>query len=397
MKTSAPVTPRLLLLAAFVAVGLIAFQCGRRWPVGDPTAPPPAAAAADPAPAAPPKRPAIVRTSIRAEFNPQSALLIGANEMVRYHQATFKEMVRAVHGRLPIVGFVNDEDEAELGRSLLDEAGVPFQAVSFVKHPLNSMWLRDFAPQFTRWSDGEVRIVQPVYNNPDENDRRPLDNALSTYVGKLLHLEVERVPLIIDGGNLLANGDGLMVTSTRVIERPENRGLSLQDIGQLLQKHYGCRTWVYLRPLANEPTGHVDMCMTFLRRNLVVVGRYDPAYDAVNAAILDEMAEKLSGLATSMGPLQVERIPMPPRTPEGDWRSYCNVLLVNGIILVPSYSGVERATEDAAFDTYARLMPSWKVQRIIADSLVRKRGVLHCVGIGIPGYVNVQPLIREAL
>jgi agmatine/peptidylarginine deiminase len=88
---------------------------------------------------------------------------------------------------------------------------------------------------------------------------------------------------------------------------------------------------------------------------------------------------------------------MPPRTEEGNWRSYCNVLIINGIILMPSYAGVDPALETEARETYTRLMPSWKVVSINSDTLVKKRGVLHCIGITIPGYVNVLPMIGEAL
>ena len=109
------------------------------------------------------------------------------------------------------------------------------------------------------------------------------------------------------------------------------------------------------------------------------------------------MAEKLKGLPTSMGPMVVERIPMPPRSETGDWRSYCNVLLLNGTILMPSYTGVDPALEAEAEAIYRRLMPTWKIEKILSDSLVRKRGVLHCIGITIPGHVNVLPLLGEAL
>lgn len=401
MKTVSILWHRIIELIAFVAVALGAFSAGLLWR-SRPAAPPPNVVASAPAPLetnAPgaTASTALIRTSIRAEFNPQSALLVGANELVRYHQSVFKDVARAAYGRIPIVGFVNDNDEAELGQSLLDEAGLPLDAVNFVKHPLNSMWLRDFGPLFTRWSDGEVHIIHPTYVNPDPNEKRPRDDALAAYVGKVLKLPVERMPLILEGGNLLSNGDGLMVTSTRVVDRPENRHHSLQEIGLMLQKYLGCRTWVYLRPLEGEPTGHADFSVVFLRRNLVVVGRCDPAIDPVNAAILDEMAAKLSGLSTSMGPMVVERIPMPPRTEAGDWRSYCNVLLINGTILMPSFSGVDAAVEAEARATYARLMPNWEIVPINSDSLVRKRGVLHCIGITIPGHVNILPLLGEAL
>lgn len=389
---------RFLQIVAFVAVALAAFEFGVMWQARRGAGQPIANAARKAGSAGLSSHSAtIIRTSIRAEFNPQSALLIGANELVRYHQPVFKDIVKAIQGRIPIIGFVNDDDEAEIGRELLDKAGLPVNSVYFIKHSLDSMWIRDYGPMFARWSDGNVKIVHATYDNPDENGPRTRDNNLAAYIGNVIKIEVEYMPLTLEGGNILGNGDGLMVTSTQMIDRPENRRYTLQQIGNLLQTYLGCRTWVYVRPLEGEPTGHVDFCLTFIRRNLVVVGKYDKAYDPVNAAILDEIANTLKGQQTSMGPMMVERIPMPPRTAEGDWRSYCNVLIINGVILMPSYTGVDPALEAEARETYKRLMPTWKVETVVSDSLVKKRGVLHCIGITIPSYVNVLPLIGDAM
>lgn len=382
-------TNRFLLLPFVVLVALAAFKAGALWQqhhtIRTETAATP-----------PPTRSPIIPKNVRAEFNPQSALLLGANELIRYHQPVFQELVRAIHARIPVVGIINDNDDLDLGRELLAEAGLPNDAVHFIRHPLDSMWLRDYGPIFTRWTDGRVRIIDATYDNPDEFGARTRDDAFPAYLSRVLGLELDRMPLVIEGGNLLSNGDGLLATTARVIDRPENKNYSVAQIGALLQEHLGCQVWVYIRQLEGEPTGHADFFMTFLRRNLAVVARLDPAVDAANAAILDEAAATLANQKTSMGPMLVERIPMPPRTADGSWRSYNNILLVNGIILMPSYGDVDPAIEAEARAAYQRLMPSWTVIPIHADSLVQKRGVLHCIGIGVPGYVNVEPLLDQA-
>lgn len=398
---------RFLQIVVVVAVALAAFEFGVMWQSRrgerQPVATAPATMSAMNATTAAEStnsardNSSIVLNSIRAEFNPQSALLLGASELVRYHQAVFTNVVRAIQGRIPIIGFVNDDDDCELGRELLDKAGVPAKAVHFVKHPLDTMWMRDFGPQFARLSDGTVKVVHATYDITDNNGPRKRDDEFAAYIGRILNLKVEHMPLAIEGGNLLANGDGLMVSTTQVMDRPENNGYTPQQIGNLLLDSLGCMLWVYMRPMEGEPTGHIDFSMTFLRRNLAVVGKYDKAYDPVNAAILDDMANTLKGLMTSMGPMVVERIPMPPRTKEGDWRSYCNVLIINGIILMPSYEGVDPALEAEARGVYERLMPSWKIVPIASDTLIKKRGVLHCIGITVPGYVNITPLIGEEM
>ncbi len=379
--------------AALISVALAAFLFGvlwqeRRTATVRPESVTPVASTPTPHLASP--------KNVRAEFNPQSAMLIGANELIRYHQGAFVAIVRALHPRVPVVGLIDDDDDLDLGRELLREAELPEDAVHFVQHPLDSMWLRDYGPIFTRWTDGRVRVLDAAYDNPDDFGPRRRDDAFPAFLGRILNLETHRLPLVVEGGNLMMNGDGLVVTTTRVIQRPENRRYHIDDIGRLLQTHLGSRLWVYVRELEGEPTGHIDYFMTFLRRNLAVVGAIDPADDPVNAAILDEAAAILEAQITSMGAIRVERIPMPPRTADGDWRSYCNILMANGVLLMPSYADVDPALEAQALALYQRLMPSWTVVPIPADSLVAKRGLLHCVGIGIPGYVNVAPLLGLA-
>lgn len=392
---------RLYQILAFLGVAVASFELGILWSSRGATRPVPVAAAAGgKAPEAASARASaptssIEVVSIRAEFNPQSALLLGANELVWHHQQVFTDMVKALHNRLPIIGIVNDENEIELGQQLLNQAGLPPTAVSFIKHPLDSMWLRDFGPLFSRWSDGRVEVIDAIYRNPDERGQRNRDDAFSDYIGQVLGLPVRKMPLVIEGGNLISNGDGIMVTTSKVISQSD--GLPLEQIGRMLKEYLGCRLWVYVQPLQGEPTGHIDFSVTFLRRNLAVVGRIDPSYDPTNAAILDSIANRLTGQPTSMGPLKVERIPMPPRTAQGNWRSYNNILLCNGVLLLPSYSDVDPKIETEVMETYKRLVPGLEIVTINCDSLVRNRGVLHCIGITIPGYVNVRPLLGESV
>lgn len=394
--------------AVAVLVCALCFRLGVWWEGRRASVPAPGPSAAgrapDAAPAAPRQPPAAASdagasatpTSIRAEYNPQSALLIGANEMVAVHQRAFKELVAAVWDRIPVIGLVNNDDEIDLAHDLLAEAGLPMDAVHLVKHPLDSMWVRDYGPLFARLSDGTVRIVDAEYRGTGERGDRVVDDEFPAFVGRTLGIPVLPLPLSLEGGNVLHNGDGLLVTSTRVIDQNRARSFTLEEMGELLHSRFGSRSWVYVRPLEGEPTGHADYFMCFVRRNHVVIGSYDPAYDAANAEILDEAARVMAGQPTLMGPMMVERIPMPPRSASGAWRSFCNVLFVNGVLLMPSFSDVDPALERKAKETFERLLPSWKVVPIHADTIAEKRGVLHCVGVCIPAYVDVSSLLARA-
>ena len=249
--------------------------------------------------------------NLRADFNPQSALIIGANEMVRYHQRTFIEMIQAIGPRTPVIALVNDRDEYNTARELLNRAGVNATNVFYMGIELNSMWVRDYGPIFVSRINQIPYIIDFDYSNVDEDKERWRDNDFPIMFGNIAGLEVRHTPLRLEGGNLLSNGDGLCLTTTALIGRNISRGYSKEQIGVQLRNAFGFDSWVYLQTLEGEATGHVDMFVTFLRRNLALVAKMDPATDPENAALLDEAAALISQQMTSLGRIRVHRIPMP--------------------------------------------------------------------------------------
>jgi hypothetical protein len=146
---------------------------------------------------------------------------------------------------------------------------------------------------------------------------------------------------------------------------------------------YLAREVVFLENLVGEPTGHVDMFATFTAADTVVIGQYASEYDAVNAAILDRNAQRLSSSTLRGGPLKVARIPMPPRvpTPIGTelWPTYTNVAYANGILLVPVYRGWSPELEALAVKVYQRLLPDWILVLVNAVPALRAGGGIHCM------------------
>ena len=62
-------------------------------------------------------------------------------------------------------------------------------------------------------------------------------------------------------------------------------------------------------------------------------------------------------------------------------------MLVNGVLLVPSYSDVDRPLEKKAMDVYRKLLPEWKIVPICADAQVDKKGLFHCLMRGVLHYM----------
>ncbi len=348
-----------------------------------------------PAPAAAPRRPPAPHRRAGAlplpgEFEPQSALMLGCNELIPLYPDVFTDVVAAAHKTTTIVGLVCDDRQVRMGLDLLAKRGLPPEAVRFVRLPLDSMWVRDYGPLFVPHKDGSVSVAEGRYVQEDDiRGKRPQDDEVARLLGELLRLPVVSVPLQFEGGNLLSNGRGLCVTTVVLIAENLQRGCRRAEIGSILAKHFGFTSWVYVRRLIGEPTGHVDMFMTFLAPDVAVVGRYDPAVDPANARVLDETAAILSGLKTARGRVKVHRVPMPPRRGEF-WRTYTNVIFANGTLLMPTFKDVDPALQNEALALYARLLPGWKVVGINADSLEPGRGLLHCFSMHVPRYVSLR-------
>jgi len=325
------------------------------------------------------------------EFEPQSALILGANGMVSGHAGVFQDLVAAAHRQVRLIALVSSDMEQRAGRRLLEERGLPADAVTFLIQSAESMWVRDFGPLFVQRLDGRPAVVDlDRFDDVIPEVYWQGDGSIPRRVGPQLDLPVVSVSLCLDGGNLLSNGDGLAVTSTSVLDDNEDRGFSEPDIRSTLACFFGVRDWVCLRPLIDEPTGHVDMFLTFLAPDVAVVGRYDPKHDPVNAAILDEAAELLAGRDTARGPMRVYRIPMPARKDgEEAWYTYTNIILTNKRVLVPTYRGADPEVEAAALALYRRLLPDRTVIGINADSLAPLGGTLHCVSMHVPSFVRL--------
>jgi len=211
-----------------------------------------------------------------------------------------------------------------------------------------------------------------LYRAVDANDQRSLlalelrhlrtsaNEDAEPELARLFSSPVVKVPLTLEGGNILCNGDGLCLTSTTIFPKNSVRNLDHGQLGAVLANYFGATQWAYLEPLSGETTGHIDLFCSFLAPDLVVVGQYPATVDPINAAILDRAAEILSTLKTSVGPVRVVRMPMPPPS-DGRYRSYTNVAFANDALLVPLYPGIDDQLDLRAIGLYRELLPDREI------------------------------------
>lgn len=320
-----------------------------------------------------------ISVGIPGEFEPQAGLVLSWMSDEVGIIGTLLEIGQHASKQAPVIVLVNSPSEREHAELAFETAKINPRHVRFLEAPVDTIWARDFGPVVVRNADGSAHFVDSDYDDGD----RPQDDNIPPVLAAAMGAKCKRSLLSIEGGNLLSNGEGLCLTTSKTVADNVIRGYEHPQIQPLFKKVFQCRDVAVLEPLVGEPTGHVDMFAAFTAPNTVVIARLDPSKDPVNAAVLDRNAKKLAGFPTLDGPLQVERIPMPAQA-DGLWRSFTNVLFFNGVLMMPTYKGVDNEMERTAAETFRRLLPGWKVEGIDCTKLIRMGGAVHCVTLNLP-------------
>jgi agmatine/peptidylarginine deiminase len=271
--------------------------------------------------------------------------------------------------------------ESESVAQRLTAAGVEPANVLFLEYRHEAFWTRDYGPWSVVDRDGIVHFVDPSYY-----PTRFRDDAVPTLLAEYLGLSVYRPDLDAEGGNIMGNGGGLCVTTSRLTyNNPPHFSFELAD---MTEEWLGCLRTVFLEPLDDERTGHVDLLAKFLSPDLVVVSEYNTVTDPENCGIMNENAERLAALKLADGrPVQVVRIPAPPVTGP-IYRTYTNALLTDKALFVPVYDGYEELNE-YALSVYRSFLPEEvAVIPVNASSVVEWGGAVHCTAMQMhPGVV----------
>lgn len=279
--------------------------------------------------------------------------------------------------------------------------GIPPAAVDwYLGAPSDSFWLRDYGPMFVRDIDDGDLSIEDAWYYPG----RPNDDLIPADFAARIGVPVSDFELYFEGGNFLPNGGGLCLTSSVVLDA--NPHVDEAFIREMFREQLGCVELVIVEALRDAATGHVDMWLAWADHTTLLVGEYRPLQDAVNREIIERNVRKrLTGLTDpeTGEPIEIVRIPMPSNCPpeerpgnrdglespplasqwcahvpasERIWRSYLNVLFLNGTLLLPVYEQ-DRTYEAEAIATWAGF--GFNVIPLEADLIAPYQGEFHCV------------------
>ena len=319
------------------------------------------------------------RFRLPADFEKHQAIVLAGGWLAPKAPEVLTAIVREARKRTPLVLLVSSAAEQDRIAEMLAKRGLPEDAVRFLKVSTDSGWVRDFGPIFLCTKQPALGAVDAAYGKPE----REHDDAAGAAIARAFGVEPFVTTLVWHGGNLLSNGQGLLVTTTQSINANIEFGVPLHMITRFAGDRFGVKQIVVLEHLVGETTGHVDMFACFTSPNTILLGKYSASVDPVNAALLDRNAARLAKVRMGRDKLTVARIPMPSNA-DGIWRTYTNALFARGRLLVPTYPDVDPTGGRRALAIYRRILPGWEVQGIDCSDLARHQGGLRCLSTYVP-------------
>ncbi len=272
--------------------------------------------------------------------------------------------------------------------TILTNGGVNMSRVKFYIRTTDTVWIRDYGPRYIY--EGNVRaIVDHTYNRP-----RPNDDAFNAWLGPQRHEQVYDVGLIHGGGNYHLNALDKSYC-TRLIDN-ENPTLTEQQIHDKWLAYQGVDTHFFDPfPTTLDSTQHLDMWMQVFDDHKVMISDWPVTGGDMTTAktLCDNAATYMQGQGYT-----VTRIPA--RQVGGTHYTYCNVVICNNLILVPSYTNstiVSAGYNAQALTAWQTSNPTKTVVQINGQAIVTSAGVFHCIAMHVPvnrGGVNPVAYLR---
>jgi agmatine deiminase len=256
-----------------------------------------------------------------------------------------------------------------------------------IKTAADSPWARDFAPTFVRTKEGKLEAVEFKYFYPGAD-------GIAASIAKKMGVPVRSSPLVVEGGNLLADQGRLFVT-TKLLET--NKGMTKAQVESELKSVLHIDHVEWMTPLPGEATGHIDMYAKLVAPQTMLVS---DTKDLKQKAVMDAAAKRFEALGYKV--LRALNAPTDQRSTNGgaQTRSYANALVVNGTAFVPQYlSGQDvndgrgknvAALDKMALETYRKA--GLNAVGVPASALIGFEGSVHCMTNTIPAGLDLTRL-----
>lgn len=291
-------------------------------------------------------------------------------------RAAYAEVANAIAAFEPVTMIANPGADAAAARAACTNS------IEVVQLPLDDSWLRDCGPIYVRGRDG-ARVAIHFRFNAWGGKFSPWDRdaAVGTLVAEALGDQVRRSELVLEGGSVLGDGAGTLITTEQCLLHPSrNPDRTRVQIEAELERRLGIKRIVWLGQglLEDRDTdGHVDLIAVATGPARVLL-QGAPAENPNHEPMLENRRRLLeAGLEVSEMPF----LPYTTTTGERVVASYLNLYICNGAVIVP-VCGVE--TDAEALALIGRAFAGREVVPVPGAVLAYGGGGPHCITQQVP-------------
>ena len=288
----------------------------------------------------------------------------------------YTAVAHAIRDFEPLTMVVRPEDVAN-AKSLLG------RDIEILEHPIDDSWARDAAPCFLANANGEKAGATFRFNAwggkyyPFEGD-----DSSSGAICAASGIQEFQSKLIAEGGAVSVDGAGTILTTESCLPNANrNPDWTRDQISAELKEMLGGDKVIWLPGNAEEveTDGHVDGVAVFIAPGIVLIegeGPADHPWREINRANIDAMEGQSDARGRSIELVRIPEASGDLSDHELFCRSYVNVYLCNGGVIMPKYGVPE---DDYVREIFEEYLPGRRIAQVAIPSIAIGGGGIHCI------------------
>lgn len=292
-------------------------------------------------------------------------------------QRAFVEIASAIAQFEPVRVLADPESFSEARQALP-------ASIDVIPLPQDDLWFRDTGPLFVQNTAGDAIGTNLIFNNwGNKFPIGPGDGEVGSALVNHLGLPLYQSPLTGEGGGLLSDGRGTVITTETCFLNPNrNAGMTKADVERELFHAIGARKVIWLPGDEDEwiTDGHIDGVLTFVKPGQVLF-EDNPDDSHPHQRVCRENLKALQGQTDADGNViaitLLNEAYQYREDSEFTATSYVNCYIANGGVVLPKFETEQ--TDEAAIETFSKAFPDRKIVQVDIRDVCWNGGGIHCM------------------
>jgi agmatine deiminase len=270
---------------------------------------------------------------------------------------------------------------ANPGSDVADARAACGAGVDVLELGLDDSWLRDCGPIYVADADGRLGVHFRFNAWGGKFPPWDRDAVVGRLVAEALGDRVVDAPMVLEGGSILSDGEGTLLTTEQCLLHPSrNPELSRTQIEDVLRSFLSVAHIVWLGQGLVEDRdtdGHIDLIAAFCGPGRVLLQTVQAGNPNFEGCAENHERLRAAGIAVTEMPL----LPYVEVAGETVAASYMNFYICNGAVIVP-VTGADTDTD--ASEIIAAAYPQREIVPVPGAVLAYGGGGPHCITQQVP-------------